>query len=162
MSETEPARSVVHDTFDIERRYRAAPSEVFAAWADPTAKAEWFAADDGGWHHTAFELDFRVGGSEHSSALPPDGGEPHVYDARFLDVVDDHRIVYAYEMHLGETRISASLATVQIFADGDGTRLTYTEQGAFLDGHDTVADRHHGMGAVLDALGTALGEQHDR
>ena len=159
MTGSERGRSVTHDTFTIERRYGTSPASAFAAWADPEAKAVWFAADEGGWRHTAYELDFRVGGSEHSSAIPPDGGAPHVYDARFLDIVDGHRIVYVYDMHLGDTRISASLATVQIVADGPGTGLVYTEQGAFLDGHDDSAARHHGMAAVLDALGSALHDQ---
>lgn len=36
-------RSTVHDTFTIERHYDATPARVFKAFADPTAKALWFA-----------------------------------------------------------------------------------------------------------------------
>ncbi len=36
-------RSVTHATFVVERRYDASPARVFAAWADPAAKARWFA-----------------------------------------------------------------------------------------------------------------------
>ena len=32
-------RSVTHSTFVVERSYDASPARVFAAWADPGAKA---------------------------------------------------------------------------------------------------------------------------
>jgi len=73
--------------------------------------------------------------------------------------VPDRRIVYAYDMHLGDTRISVSLGTVQIEPADSGTRLTYTEQGAFLDGLDTPEAREHGTRELLDALGTMLERQ---
>jgi hypothetical protein len=38
----------------------------------------------------------------------------------------------------------------------DGTRLLFTEQGAFLDGHEMPARRDKGMGSLLDALGKEL------
>ena len=59
-------------------------------------------------------------------------------------------------MHLDETRISVSLATVEFKPEGDGTRLIFTEQGAFLDGYDEPAQREHGTGELLDALGAEL------
>jgi uncharacterized protein YndB with AHSA1/START domain len=56
-------------------------------------------------------------------------------------------------MALEETRISVSLATVEFTPLGeDGTRLVFTEQGAFLDGRETPARRSEGMGGLLDAL----------
>ena len=76
------------------------------------------------------------------------------YDALFQDIVPAERIVYTYEMSLEETRISVSLATVEFKAFGDnGTHLFFTEQGAFLDGHESPAERAEGMGSLLDALG---------
>ncbi len=66
-------------------------------------------------------------------------------------------IVYTYDMHLQKARISVSLATVEFRPVGDnGTRLVFTEQGAFLDGHEFPARRAGGMGSLLDALGKAL------
>lgn len=34
---------VLHSSFTLERSYPATPERVFAAWADPAAKARWFA-----------------------------------------------------------------------------------------------------------------------
>ncbi len=63
-------------------------------------------------------------------------------------------------MHLDERRISVSLATVELKPAGAtpdaGTRLIYTEQGAFLDGYDNAGQREHGTRALLDKLGEAL------
>ena len=66
------------------------------------------------------------------------------------------RIVYSYELLFGEIRVTLSLATIEIRAEGKGTRLVLTEQGAFFDGHDTSSTREHGTGELLDALGAFL------
>jgi uncharacterized protein YndB with AHSA1/START domain len=149
-------RSVEHATFVIERTYDASPSRVFAAWADPEAKARWFGPPDDSAGE--FELDFRVGGRELNRGKAP-GGNDYTYEATYQDIVPDERIVYAYEMHMNGTRISVSLSTVELKADGDGTRLVYTEQGAFLDGHDTPAQREGGTGGLFEALGAELGRE---
>jgi hypothetical protein len=60
-------------------------------------------------------------------------------------------------MFLEGTRISVSLATVEFTPVGDiGTHMVFTEQGAFLDGHESPAGRAEGMASLLDALGKEL------
>ena len=140
-------RSVEHASFVVERKYEASPERAFAAWADPEAKARWYVDSD-----AHLELDFRVGGRESSQGIAPDG-RAYSYKALFQDIVPAERIVYSYEMLLEETRISVSLATVEFMPVGEGdTRLVFTEQGAFLDGHEPPARRAEGMGGLLDAL----------
>jgi uncharacterized protein YndB with AHSA1/START domain len=144
-------RSVEHATFVVERTYEVPPERAFAAWADPEAKARWFVGSD-----AHLELDFGVGGRERHRGTAPDGSA-YSYEALFQDIVPDQRIVYTYDMLLHETRISVSLATVEFTPEGDGdTRLVFTEQGAFLDGHESPARRAEGMGGLLDALGEEL------
>ncbi|HVR05249.1 MAG TPA: SRPBCC domain-containing protein, partial [Solirubrobacteraceae bacterium] len=111
MTEHTTARSAEHATFTIERVYDAAPERVFAAWAEPEAKENWFGppASAGGER----SLDFQVGGREHFVAGGPDGAQ-YTYDARYHEIVPGQRIVYGYTMDRGQTRISASLATVEI------------------------------------------------
>jgi uncharacterized protein YndB with AHSA1/START domain len=147
-------RSTHHATFVIERTYAASPARVFNAWAEPDAKARWFVGP-GGWKESGYELDFRVGGRERVAAGPP-GGPVHTYEARYHDIVPGERVVSAYDMYLDDTRISVSLATVEFKPAGAGTRLVYTEQGAFLDGHDIPAQREHGTRELLDNLEAAL------
>jgi hypothetical protein len=47
-------------------------------------------------------------------------------------------------MHADDRLISVSVASIEFAAEGDGTRLTLTEHGAFLDGQETPAQREHG------------------
>ena len=37
----------------------------------------------------------------------------HRFDSLYYDIVPDERIVYSYEMHLDDKRISVSLATIE-------------------------------------------------
>ena len=143
-----------HDTFTIERTYAASPAKVFAAWSNPVAKAAWFVGP-GEWTRTPHQLDFRIGGREGVAGGPP-GGPVHRYDAVYHDIIPDQRIVTAYDMYLDDTRISVSLATVEVFPAGSGTRLVYTEQGVFLDGYDDAGSRERGTQGLLDQLAAAL------
>jgi uncharacterized protein YndB with AHSA1/START domain len=146
-------RSATHATFVIERTYDAPPARVFAAWAEESAKSRWFGPPDGSGEH---ELDFRVGGREHFAAKV--GGSVHSYDALYEDIVADERIVYTYNMHRDETRMSVSVSTVELASAGTGTHMRYTEQGVFLDGADTPQEREHGTGEMLDKLGETLAQ----
>lgn len=147
-------RSSTHATFRLERVYPASPQRVFRAFADPEAKAQWFA---GGTDEPGIErsLDFRVGGKEMASGRFHDG-PVHRYDATYYDIVDDERLVYCYEMHLDDVRISVSVATVELRPEGAGTRLVLTEQGVFLDGYDDAGSREEGTRQLLEALGRSL------
>jgi uncharacterized protein YndB with AHSA1/START domain len=140
-------RSVKHATFQIERNYGATPAQVFAAWATPEAKAQWFGTGE------PDDFDFRVGGREHSEGSGPNGTS-YRYDALYQDIVPDRRIVYTYDMALNGERISVSVATVELEESDGGTRLVYTEQGAYLDGLDEPSMREGGTGGMLDKLGT--------
>jgi uncharacterized protein YndB with AHSA1/START domain len=100
-------------------------------------------------------MDFRVGGRETSAGGPP-GGQRHIMNALYWDIVPEQRIIWTYEMHLDDTRISVSLNTVELRAEGKGTRLVFTEQGAFLADGDGVELRKQGTEGLLEQLATAL------
>jgi uncharacterized protein YndB with AHSA1/START domain len=141
----------VHATFTIEREYAFPIARVFAAWADPQAKAKWFAGPKE-WKLKHRDQEFRVGGAEHLSGVWPNGKTTH-FDGRYYDIVPNERIVFAYEMHVDATRISVSLSTVEFKPGKDGgTRLVLTEQGAFLDAFDDAAGREKGTHGLLDNL----------
>ena len=146
--------TVAHDMFVIERIYPVPVTQVFGAWADPMLKARWFAgsADALG---AGYDLDFRVGGREVNRAGPP-GGPVYTYQSEFHDIIPEQRIIYTYEMYADETRISVSVATVQFRSQDATTQLVLTEQGVFLDGHDTAAQREEGTRILLDSLAAIL------
>lgn len=147
--------TVQHATFSITRTFDAPVKAVFTAWADPRAKAKWFAGPKDRWTELARRQDFRVGGTEHAKGQFA-GSVTSTFDATYLDIVPDARIVYAYTMHLDAVKISVSLATVEFRPDGAATRLVVTEQGAFLDGYDDAGQREAGTRSLLDNLAAAL------
>jgi uncharacterized protein YndB with AHSA1/START domain len=142
--------SVVHDSFSIERSYPHAPEKVFAAWATIDAKRQWFGNEEGIEPVGEQTLDFRVGGREHFSAKAE--GKLFDFDATYCDIVEGERIVWTYDMRMDGQRISVSLATVEVAGTPGGTRLVMTEQGAYLDGLDTNAQRREGTEQFLDNL----------
>ncbi len=142
---------ILHSTFTLERTYPASPGRVFAAWADPAAKARWF-----GRPGTEHELDFRPGGRE--VAIRPAGdGRPELrFESAYRDIVANRRIVYVSTMYSDGRPVTVSLTSVQFEAAGDGTRLVLTEHGAYLDGQEKPRWREHGTNEHLDRLGAEL------
>lgn len=149
-------RSATHDTFVIEREYKAAPAKVFAAFSNPQSKAKWFVGPDN-WDKSNHKLDFRIGGRESVSGGPP-GGPVHYYNGQIIDIVENARLIIAYEMHLHDRRISVSLGTTEIHANGAGSKLIYTEQGAYLDGYDDSGERERGTQELFNQLAAFLND----
>jgi uncharacterized protein YndB with AHSA1/START domain len=141
---------ITHATFFVERVYDATPARVFHAFTDPAARLRWFfQADTWTIHaHTGGEL--AIGATESSRFTPP--GAPIVItnDSIYLDVVENERVIFAYAMTIDGAPLSSSLSTVEFRPEGKGTRLVFTEQGAYLDGN--VAGRKEGTAELLEAL----------
>jgi uncharacterized protein YndB with AHSA1/START domain len=145
-------RSVAHDSFTVERTYPVAPKRVFDAWASESAKARWFAEDlDFFAAPGAYSLEFRIGGRERLDGTLTNG-RAFGYEAVYQDIVNGERIVASYDVRIDGQRTSVSLMTVEITAAPGGTRLVLTEQGAFLDGLDSNAQRVEGATDMLDKL----------
>ena len=149
---------VIHDTFTIERVVDASPARVFEAFANLEIKAKWFAGPPG-WKENERRLDFRVGGLEHESGTH-EGGITSVFDARYFDIVPNERIVYVYEMTVNGRKISTSLATFELVAEGGKTKIVLTEQGAYFEDPDMkkyapqgqAAGRYEGTLGLMDRL----------
>ena len=147
--------TVLHDTFVIQRSYPASPAKVFRAWADPAVKARWFVGPDE-WVAQPHTMDFRVGGTEGIAGGPAEG-PVHRFAATYHEIVETERIVSTYSMFMDDELMSVSLATVELEPDGDGTLLTYTEHGAYLDDDpEAPASRLEGTEGLLDQLGAVL------
>jgi uncharacterized protein YndB with AHSA1/START domain len=147
-------QAVTHASFTVERTYRAAPAKVFAAFCDPAAKRRWLVEGEG-FTVESYEPGFGVGAFERSSFRFQAG--PLVRnDTVYMDVLQDRRIVFAYSMTLEDKPMSTSLATVLFEPQGAGTRMIFTEQGAYLAGFDDVAGRENGTRELLEALDREL------
>ena len=123
---------------------------MFAAWAEPAAKAKWFAGPS-----VKHQLDFRVGGRE-MAQVGPDGGPLMTFESLYRDIVPGERIVYTSTMSTATDLWTVSLTTVEFSPAEGGTRLVLTEQGAFLDGREEPGWREHGTAAQLDTLAAEL------
>jgi uncharacterized protein YndB with AHSA1/START domain len=154
-------RYVTHATFSLERSYPVSAARVFAAWADPAAKARWFAPGPDSGH----QLDFRAGGREVNHG-GPESGPVLSFESFYRDIVPDERIVYSSTLSAGNDVVTVSVTTVELspvdlstgqLSTGQlSTRLVLTEQGTFLDGREEPDWRERGTAAWLDALGAEL------
>lgn len=147
---------VLHGTFVIEKEYGAKPEQVFAAFADPVKKRRWFAEGEG-FVVESYQLDFRVGGFE-TSRFRFEGGQSPVEGMSCRNqtfyhvIVPNRRIVFSYTMAFGETPFSASLATIEILPSKQGSKLIFTEQGAYFENSDGPRIREQGWNQLLLSL----------
>jgi uncharacterized protein YndB with AHSA1/START domain len=156
-------RYVTHATFSLERRYPVPAARVFAAWADPAAKARWFAPGP----ESRNLLDFRVGGRELNHGGPA-RGPVMTFESFYRDIVPAERIVYSSTLAAGDDVVTVSLTTVEFTTvefttvesgpHGDGTRLVLTEQATFLDGREDPSWRETGTGNWLGAKSVELAD----
>jgi uncharacterized protein YndB with AHSA1/START domain len=152
------SQPIRHGSFSIERVYRAPPARAFAAWADPELKARWFRGPADKWTLIKRELDFRVGGSELAHGKFQDGPES-IFAARYHAIVPEQRLVYSYDMTVAGRHLSVSLATVELEPTREGgTRMTFTEQVAFLNDDYDLKSREDGTSGLLDNFREAVEE----
>ena len=147
-------RSEIHATFVVERTYPVPVSAVWRALSDNDARDQWFGGGP------EFDVDdkaheFRVGGHGVEDGRWHNGPRSRFFST-YTDIVEERRIVFTYDMWVDDRHLSTSLTTIVVEPAGDGTRLTYTEQGVHYDGLDTVAGREEGMAGILDNLGRFL------
>ena len=148
-------RNATFATFSLQRTYNHPVAKVFGAFASQDAKDKWFGGPADQWTKLERSFDFRPGGRESSSGRFKTGMVSR-FDCVYFEIIDNTRIVYAYEMHLNDVRISVSLATIEFKTFGAATKLTLTEQGVFVDGYDDAGSREHGTNLLLDQLGAFL------
>ncbi|MBN9439104.1 SRPBCC family protein [Bosea sp. (in: a-proteobacteria)] len=148
---------VTHASFTIERSYAAPPAKVFAAFADPAIKRRWFAEGEG-WTVEQFDVDFRVGGFERSR-FRYQGGPPITNESVYQVIQPNERIILAYAMAIDGVPLSGSLLTMEYLPEGSGTKLVFTEQGAYLGGKGDPVHREEGSRELLESLARILGEE---
>lgn len=155
------ANEIIHESFTIERRYRASIDDVWQAFADPAIKRRWFAEGDG-FEVLDYGLEFRVGGREHGRFRVVDAPVPLGVisnETRYFDIQAKQRIASAYSMSNDGVPFSVSLVTITFAPDAGGTRLTFCETATFFEGADGRAMRESGTRSLLEALAKELGEE---
>lgn len=152
--------SVEHKTFVIERLLPASRKHAFRFFAEPDLKKRWNDCHTS-WTVLEDRFDFRAGGVE-AKRWRTAGGDEQSFFAHYFDIVPAHRIIYAFDMGFRGERVSASLATIELSADGAGTRMLFTEQMAWLGGREAMQIRIAGTGEGFDKLVGAVAETRRR
>ena len=143
--------TTLHATLVFEREIPAPVEQVFAAFADPAARARWGAPSD----HTALiydEADFREGGQDRFRCGTK--ADPKIHGTtRYLEIVAPLRVVASETIVTDGKRLCASLTTLELTPDGQQkTRLKHTTQLASFIGADMVKGHKTGTNASLDNL----------
>ena len=141
-------RSITHSTFTLERDYAAGVERLWEALTVKEQKTKWFGDPDN--QPENWTIDFREGGREYSSG--EFHGQNSVFDAVYLDIVEQARIVISYTLFFGDDKLSASLQSIELEPSATGTRLVLTEHGAFFDGLEEPHLRRDGTAGLLEAL----------
>lgn len=153
-------RAVRHHTIVAERVLAAPPERVFQAWADPHERQQWDVPGDD-WVLAEFEQDFQVGGRERSR-FGPQGSTFVVTEGRYLDIVENERIISAGVVYERDRPMTATLCTIELYPADDDTRLILTDQSAYF-GSELPESRETGWGEILDRLSAHLrGSEHGR
>lgn len=140
-----------HDIFTLERTFKAKASKVFDAFRKIELKSQWFVAP-ADYSIAERSLDFRVGGREVLRGSFPNGTKTS-YDATYYDIVENQRIVYAYDLVINGQRFSVTLATIEFNEEGGVTKLLFTEQNVYINAPaDANASRIRGVSWHLDNL----------
>jgi uncharacterized protein YndB with AHSA1/START domain len=142
--------ATVHATLVFEREISAPTQAVFAALADPAARAQWGTPSD-----TAVmiydEADFREGGQDRFRC--GSRTDPNIHGlTQYLDIVPDRRVVSSETLVLDHRRLCVSLTTLELAPDGNKTQLKSTTQLVSFVGEDMVKGHATGTNASLDNL----------
>lgn len=144
------APTTLHTTLVFEREIPAPVEKVFAAFADPTARADWGTPSD-----TATviydETNFREGGQDRFRCGSK--ADPNIHGTtRYLDIIPNRRVVSSETIVVDGKRLCVSLTTLELTPDGKQTRLKSTTQLASFIGEDMVKGHKTGNDATLDNL----------
>lgn len=130
---------------EISRVIDATLAETWTAWTDADLVSQWFAPGD--LRAEVLEYDVRQGGS-YRICMHDKDGSTHTVAGRFIEVVDQQRIVMSWAWEGSDS--SPSTVTVE-FSDNDGsTAIALTHEG--LHEEESRAAHAVGWNGCLDKL----------
>jgi uncharacterized protein YndB with AHSA1/START domain len=140
----------LHVTLVFEREIPAPAEAVFAAIADPVARANWGTPSD-----TAVvifdEADFSDGGQDRFRCGSKEN--PNIHGVtRYLEITPHRRVVSSETVTVDGKRLCASLSTLELTPQGRNTALKHTTQLDSFFGQNMVDGHTTGTNASLDNL----------
>ncbi|MGX5732929.1 SRPBCC family protein [Bosea thiooxidans] len=141
---------LVTPSLTIKRRLNASPAEVYEAWTDPELLLRWFGPENVVGQEA--QIDPRVDGA-YRVVMLEDNGERHEVSGRYLEVVENEKLVFSWSWVTTPERVSR--VTVTFKPDGDGTILMLLHEKLFDD--QAVRGHTHGWTGSMDKLEAYFG-----
>lgn len=145
----------------LERRLAVPPALVWRAWTEPELLCQFFTPKP--WECPVAEIDLRPGGRFHTVMRSPEGDEfPNT--GCYLEIVPGEKLTWTsalgpeFRPQTTPDGEFAMTATIEISADGDGTRYRAVALHADAAGrtqHDEMGF-HDGWGTVVDQMAALL------
>jgi uncharacterized protein YndB with AHSA1/START domain len=148
--------NLTHDTINIRRTISASIEQVFAAWADPHARAQWGAPSDDEVIQFV-ENDFRVGGKDVSLCGPKNDLRYRV-ESLYHDITKPIRLLFTELVTIEDTLLCVSLITVSLVECENSTTMDLTIQITSLTGEEMITGNRGGWAAALTNLEGYLGK----
>lgn len=108
----------------LERRLKAKPDRVFAAWIEPAQIAQWFGPGD--MTIPDQKIDAKVGGGWMVTMRGPDGQDRTVSGV-YREIERPSRLAFTWAWHNDGKRGHETEVVVELKPDGDGTLLKLTQ-----------------------------------
>lgn len=139
-----------HGTVTLNRTLKAAPARVWAAFADPEARAAW-SIPSPDLNMRFAEADFRVGGRD-LCVCGPGPAEGVTVETVYHAIDPETRMVSTEVIGMPAAPGAASLVTVALAPVGEGTALAVTLQSVSLGTDDMLAEVRDGWEGALTNL----------
>lgn len=119
MSDTE-----THEVL-IDRYFAASPAAVYRAFLEPEQLAQWWGPEAFATPTDSITVDARPGGAWTMRMVSDEESIDNTIEATFVELVPDRRIVATQKVEgiPGIEGVTAFTLTIDLHADGDGTRL---------------------------------------
>ena len=135
----------VTPSLTMKRRLSASPAEVYEAWTNPDLLVRWFGPENVVAQEA--QIDPRVDGA-YRVVMIEDTGERHEVLGRYLEVVENERLVFSWSWITTPERVSRVVVTFK--PDGDGTILTLLHEKLFDE--QAVLGHTHGWTGTMVKL----------
>nr|AGO97175.1 heat shock protein [Streptomyces sp. CNT-179] len=135
--------------FTLVRTFEATPEEVWKAWTDPDAAAQWWHPRGTSTPRETVEIDPQVGGHYTYTMVNDAAGHKVVSGGVYREVVPFERLAFTWGHPNGDPN-DTPVITITLEPVDEGTRMTFDLRG--VEGAKGDGSYFDGWQEVLDSL----------
>ena len=135
--------------FTLARLLDATPEQVWRAWTDHDAVAQWWHPEGARTPRESVEIDLREGGSYRYSMVNEEDGTTVITGGTYLEVIPHSRLSFTWG-EPGSDPADTPVVTLTLAPEGDRTRLTFELRGVAGQAGDGYF--YDGWVSTLDSL----------